>query len=35
MLIEFWREQPFRLHERVEFRRSGPDAPWSKTRLYP
>jgi pyridoxamine 5'-phosphate oxidase len=35
MLIEFWREQPFRLHERVEFRRSGPDAPWNKTRLYP
>ena len=35
MLIEFWREQPFRLHERVEFRREGPDAPWSKTRLYP
>jgi pyridoxamine 5'-phosphate oxidase len=35
MLIEFWREMPFRLHERVEFRRAGPDAPWSKTRLYP
>jgi pyridoxamine 5'-phosphate oxidase len=35
MLIEFWREQPFRLHERVEFRRGAPDAPWSKTRLYP
>ncbi len=35
LLIEFWREQPFRLHERVEFRRAGPDAPWSKTRLYP
>ena len=35
MLIEFWREQPFRLHERVEFRCAGPDAPWSKTRLYP
>jgi pyridoxamine 5'-phosphate oxidase len=34
-LIEFWREQPFRLHERIEFRRAGPDAPWSKTRLYP
>jgi pyridoxamine 5'-phosphate oxidase len=34
-LIEFWREQPFRLHERIEFRRTAPDAPWSKTRLYP
>ena len=34
-LIEFWREMPFRLHERLEFRRAGPEAPWSKTRLYP
>jgi pyridoxamine 5'-phosphate oxidase len=35
LLIEFWREMPFRLHERLEFRREGPDAPWTKTRLYP
>lgn len=35
LVMEFWREQPFRLHERVEFRRAGPDAPWVKTRLYP
>ena len=35
MVIEFWREMPFRLHERVEFRRESPDAAWSKTRLYP
>ncbi|MEA2984892.1 MAG: pyridoxamine 5-phosphate oxidase [Alphaproteobacteria bacterium] len=35
MQIEFWREMPFRLHERVEFRRATPDAAWSKTRLYP
>jgi pyridoxamine 5'-phosphate oxidase len=35
ILIEFWREMPFRLHERVEFRRAGPDAAWNKTRLYP
>jgi pyridoxamine 5'-phosphate oxidase len=35
MVMEFWREMPFRLHERIEFRRSGADAPWSKTRLYP
>ena len=35
LVIEFWREKPFRLHERVEFRRTGPDAPWVKTRLYP
>jgi pyridoxamine 5'-phosphate oxidase len=35
LLIEFWREQPFRLHERIEFRRAGADASWVKTRLYP
>ena len=33
--IEFWRERPFRLHDRLVFTRSGPAAPWSKTRLYP
>ena len=35
MVIEFWRDQPFRLHERIEFHRDAPGAPWSKTRLYP
>jgi pyridoxamine 5'-phosphate oxidase len=34
-VIEFWQERPFRLHDRVEFRRSERDASWSKTRLYP
>ena len=33
--IEFWQERPFRLHDRIEFRRSAPGGPWSKTRLYP
>jgi pyridoxamine 5'-phosphate oxidase len=33
--IEFWHDRPFRLHDRVEFRRSGLGEPWQKTRLYP
>ncbi|TCT03325.1 pyridoxamine 5'-phosphate oxidase [Aquabacter spiritensis] len=33
--IEFWHDRPFRLHDRVVFRRSGPDGAWSRTRLYP
>jgi len=33
--IEFWQERPFRLHDRVAFRRANPTAPWAKTRLYP
>jgi pyridoxamine 5'-phosphate oxidase len=33
--IEFWQEQPFRLHDRIVFRRADANAPWSKTRLYP
>jgi pyridoxamine 5'-phosphate oxidase len=35
LVIEFWQDRPYRLHDRIEFRRGGPDAPWSKTRLYP
>src|SRR5581483_5590030 len=35
LIIEFWRDKPFRLHERLEFRRAGADAPWVKTQLYP
>src|SRR6516165_4687437 len=33
--IEFWQERPFRLHDRLEFKRERPDATWNKTRLYP
>jgi pyridoxamine 5'-phosphate oxidase len=33
--IEFWHDRPFRLHDRIEFRRSRPGEPWTKTRLYP
>ena len=33
--IEFWHERPFRLHDRIVFRRDGAGAPWRKTRLYP
>lgn len=33
--IEFWHDRPFRLHERIVFRRASPDQGWSKQRLYP
>jgi pyridoxamine 5'-phosphate oxidase len=36
--IEFWQEQPFRLHDRVVFVREDPpreDAAWRKERLFP
>lgn len=33
--IEFWHSRPFRLHDRVVFRRAGPQTPWSKVRLFP
>jgi pyridoxamine 5'-phosphate oxidase len=33
--IEFWHDRPFRLHDRVQFRREGPEAAWAKARLYP
>jgi pyridoxamine 5'-phosphate oxidase len=32
--IEFWHDRPFRLHDRIQFRRRS-DGGWSKTRLYP
>ena len=33
--IEFWHDRPFRLHDRVVFRRDNEHQAWSKTRLYP
>lgn len=33
--IEFWHDRPFRLHDRVVFRRSDNHAPWQRSRLYP
>lgn len=33
--IEFWHDRPFRLHDRVVFRRATQDAVWSKAKLYP
>jgi pyridoxamine 5'-phosphate oxidase len=33
--IEFWHDRPFRLHDRLVFRRGEPGQPWEKTRLYP
>ena len=31
--IEFWRDRPFRLHDRLQFVRAG--AGWTRSRLYP
>jgi pyridoxamine 5'-phosphate oxidase len=35
LLMEFWHNRPYRLHDRIEFRRAAFDAAWEKTRLYP
>jgi pyridoxamine 5'-phosphate oxidase len=34
-LIEFWQDQPFRLHDRLEYRRPSADQPWTTRTLYP
>ncbi|HLH87640.1 MAG TPA: pyridoxamine 5'-phosphate oxidase [Xanthobacteraceae bacterium] len=34
-VIEFWQDRPYRLHDRVEFRRATPGEAWTRTRLYP
>jgi pyridoxamine 5'-phosphate oxidase len=33
--FEFWHDRPYRLHDRIEFRRDGAGSAWSKVRLYP
>jgi pyridoxamine 5'-phosphate oxidase len=33
--IEFWADRPFRLHDRVVFRRKDASEHWVRTRLYP
>jgi len=35
LAMEFWHDRPYRLHDRVEFRRGGLGEAWSRTRLYP
>jgi pyridoxamine 5'-phosphate oxidase len=33
--VEFWRDRPFRLHDRLLYRREAPGRPWRTERLYP
>ena len=33
--IEFWRDRPSRLHERLQFKRATPEGSWEKRMLYP
>jgi pyridoxamine 5'-phosphate oxidase len=33
--IEFWADRKFRLHDRLVFRRTGPQSSWTKSQLFP
>lgn len=33
--LEFWRDRPFRLHDRMTFLRRDFSSPWTVSRLYP
>ena len=35
LLIEFWQDGAFRLHDRLEYRRAAPGEPWKTRTLYP
>jgi pyridoxamine 5'-phosphate oxidase len=35
LLIEFWQDGAFRLHDRLEYSRIAPDQPWTTRTLYP
>jgi pyridoxamine 5'-phosphate oxidase len=35
LAMEFWRDRPFRLHERIRYRRDTVDGPWTVDHLFP